>query len=115
MRPELLQCGQDQQDGHIDLYDEFLVVAGEDGGHLADDEEHEGGQEHRHHVTGQRSAESDVHEHSELLLLVDVAVTDCLEDVLEQLSGSGVDNVQAPESDLLCRDVEQKWTVLGVN
>ena len=35
MRPELLQCGQDQQDGHIDLYDEFLVVAGEDGGHLA--------------------------------------------------------------------------------
>ena len=78
-----LQCRQNQEDGHIDIYDEVQVVTGEQGGHLTDDEQHEGGQEDRHHVAGEGPAKGDVHKDSSLFLFVDVAMVDGLEDVLE--------------------------------
>lgn len=109
-----LQCGEDEEDGHIDLYDEVLVITREAGGHLTDDEKHEGGQEDRHDVAGERPAQSDVHEHPGLSSFVDVAVVDGLEDVLQQLPGACVDNLLAPQSDLPVRHVEHQRAVLRV-
>ena len=107
-----LQCRQNQEDGHVDFYDEVQVVTGEQGGHLTDDEQHEGGQEDRHHVAGERPAEGDVHKDSSVFLFVDVAMVDGLEDVLQQLFSASVDNLLPSDSDLLVRHVEDQGAVL---
>ena len=107
-----LQCRQNQEDGHVDFYDEVQVVAGEQSGHLTDDEQHEGGQEDRHHVAGERPAEGDVHKDSSVFLFVDVAMVDGLEDVLQQLSSASVDNLLPSDSDLLVGHVEHQRAVL---
>ena len=107
-----LQCGQNQEDGHIDIYDEVQVVVGEQCRHLADDEQHEGGQKDRHDVAGERPAQGDVHKNSSLLLFVDVAVVDRLEDVLQEFYSASVDNLLPSDSDLLVRHVEDQGAVL---
>ena len=107
-----LQCRQNQEDGHVDFDDEVQVVTGEQCGHLTDDEQHEGGQEDRHHVAGERPAEGDVHKDSSLFLFVDVAMVDGLEDVLQQFPSPSVDDVLPSDPDLLVGHVEHQGTVL---
>ena len=87
-----LLCGEDQEEGGVDLDENIEIWLGEEGWHLTDDEEHHGRQEGRHHGAGQRSAQRDLHHYSVMSRYELVTEVDVFKEILKEFRGSWVLN-----------------------